>query len=1539
MSDRRSSHRPGKAPTLTARDPASLRTFLSRLEFFFKREKLPADDDETRVQWAGAGMEGDGEMQAWYDGSEGELIQMEWGAFKAAFLARALPHDFVWDLLAEVRANRQGTQSFATWATAMRTKQAEVGTTALPDLALVRELLFNMDAELRKLLRKSEVLRGTGLHEDELDALGLGRTPTPSIAITAAVTATTATEPAPVVVVSPSVNWLVFERVARDAWDIIAARREAVAAQVSASQRRTQPVVANTVTTSKAPTTASSAPRRTASSTAPHTANLLTLTEREHDYLRLNDGCFKCRRTGVFHGTKDCLTGFATTNVVVPAGWTVSAGIAARAARSAAAAATATAAAPAAPVIATPKPKLEATLHALNLEEEEFDEDVEWQSGSGTSGEDSSDECADLRFPTLPVTLVGSNQRLEANALADSGASSSFLTERLAEALGVRIHKLSKPREVTLAIKGRKTQQLLIKSYAMVPLVLSNGTWSPGLTFFKVAQLADSLDLVLGNPFLYKHRISIHLWPYPQLQCVQDDLKTTFDLLAPVFGPAPAPVVEPAAPTPESVQASVLARIEALDGELAEQAELAKMDRDFRTEFADLFPTILPDVGHINERADIRHHIRLADPALVHNQRGYPVPQKHKAAWRRLLDEHTAAGRIRPSSSPYAAPSFIIPKKDPTVAPRWVNDYRKLNSNTVKDRTPLPLPDEVLSHCAQARVWGKIDMTNSFFQTRMAEEDIEKTAVKTPWGLYEWVVMPMGLCNAPATHQRRVNEALGSLNGEICFVYLDDIIIFADSLQQHAQRLRQVLSALRAAGLYCSPKKTQLATTRCEFLGHVLSRNGLEADPAKIDKVRTWPTPRTVTQLRGFLGLVQYLRKFVLALAEHTAVLTPLVKKGVVDITGLWGREEQHHFEAIKEIVTSLPCLQPIDHSETADPIWVMTDASKVGLGGVLLQGADWMTASPIAYYSRQLIQAERHYPTHEQELLGVVACLKAWRMELLGVRFHVLTDHRSLEYFDTQPHMSKRQSRWMELLSDYDYDVKHIPGEKNTVADALSRYAFTATEPTTIIAGMSETTLSKGIVESIKAGYTADPFCVQVLKNLKSTPGFTLAEGLLRFDGRIVVPTDILLREALLHDAHDVLGHLGARKTYAAVSMSFYWPTLRRDATDYVRSCDGCQRHKSRTTKAAGQLHSLPVPQKPMTDISIDFVGPLPRSAGFDMLMTVSCRLSGYVRLIPCSSTDGARETADHLYDGWHRLFGMPRRIVSDRDKIFVSKFWRALYKRLGTRLQMSTSFHPQTDGKSERTNKTAVQILRGMVERQQTDWVKHLGAAEFALNSTVSDATLKTPFDLVLGYTPQLTAMEGERSDVEGVEDLIADREMQITEARDNLAAAKVRQAEQANAHRGKEPDWKVGDKVMVDSRDRRSRFKTGKGRSAKLFPRHDGPYEIIEASPEQSKYRLKLDEADKSFPVFHTSKLKAYIPNDPQIFPNREPARPEPVVIGGEEEWTIERIVDERKVGRGRRYLVRWAGYESSADTWEPTAGVKDTAALAEWEARES
>lgn len=320
------------------------------------------------------------------------------------------------------------------------------------------------------------------------------------------------------------------------------------------------------------------------------------------------------------------------------------------------------------------------------------------------------------------------------------------------------------------------------------------------------------------------------------------------------------------------------------------------------------------------------------------------------------------------------------------VLPQWVNDYRELNANTIPDNYPLPHVDNILANCAKGRIWAKIDMTNAFFQTRVHPEDVHLTAVTTPFGLYEWLVMPMGCRNAPAMHQRRMCTALCPFIGKICHVYLDDIVIWSSSIAEHLRNVEMILKALCEHSLFCSPKKTNLFCTTLQFLGHIISARGIEADPSKVEAVVKWPVPRTAMAVRSFLGLVRYMAAFLPKLAEQTVVLRPLTTKEAEKKFPEWGEKQQKAFKKIKRIILLNQCLTVIDHDNPgANEIFVTCDASEWGTGAVLTFGEKWETARGVTFDSMQYPVCQQNYPVHEKELLAIVRALTRWRTDLLA--------------------------------------------------------------------------------------------------------------------------------------------------------------------------------------------------------------------------------------------------------------------------------------------------------------------------------------------------------------------------------------------------------------------------------------------------------------------------------------------------------------------------------------------------------------------------
>src|SRR6202000_282528 len=370
----------------------------------------------------------------------------------------------------------------------------------------------------------------------------------------------------------------------------------------------------------------------------------------------------------------------------------------------------------------------------------------------------------------------------------------------------------------------------------------------------------------------------------------------------------------------------------------------------------------------------------------------------------------------------------------------------------------------------------------------------------------------------------------------------------------------------------------------------------------------------------------------------------------------------------------------------------------------------------------------------------------------LLGARFEVHTDHRTLTYFDTQKDLSRRQQRWAEYLSQYDYELRYIKGEENTVADALSRLPEEEDEldedweepedELTATASILNIKADPSGLDDIRTGYSEDPWCIRLREGKEKTLGVEERDGLLYVGNRLVIPRAGNIREQLYQAAHDALGHFGFDKSYASLRDAYFCPGMRDSLEHaYVPGCPKCQRNKSRTTAPAGPMHPLPIPEQRGDSVAIYFIGPLPKDGDFDCIVTMTDRLGGSdIRIEPTSTKITAEEFALLFFDKWYCENGLQLDIVSDRDKLFMSKFWKALNRLTGVKLKMSTSYHPETDGASERTNKTVNQILRYHVDRSQTGWAKSLPHVRFMIMNTINKSTGYSPFQLRMGRSPRI-------------------------------------------------------------------------------------------------------------------------------------------------------------------------------------------------------
>ena len=968
-----------------------------------------------------------------------------------------------------------------------------------------------------------------------------------------------------------------------------------------------------------------------------------------------------------------------------------------------------------------------------------------------------------------------------------------------------------------------------------------------------------------------------------------------------------------------------------------ESEEVATYARQVQQEFEDVFPETLP-VGLPPQR-NVDHRIIIEPGQHPPSRAPYRMSPTELKELKKQLDDLIAHEFIRPSQSPFGAPVLFVKKKDGSM--RLCVDYRGLNKITVKNKYPLPRVEDLIDQLQGARYFSKIDLRSGYHQIRIHENDVSKTAFRTRYGHFEFTVLPFGLTNAPATFMELMQQIFHSHLDQFVIVYLDDILVYSKTLEDHHRHLRVVLEVLRKHRLYAKRSKCCFYQSSVSFLGHVVSRQGVHMEQDKIKAIREWPTPNTVQELRSFLGLAGFYRRFIKNFSRICSPLTELLKK---DQKFVWSEQ---HTSAMGNLQQSIQQAPVLIHPDTNVPYTVVTDASGFAIGAALCQDQG-QGLQPIAYMSKKMLPAEKNYPVHEQELLAIVCALKEWRHYLHGTQFKVLTDHRSLQFLQTQPHLSARQTRWVEFLQQFDFVIEYQDGKSNVVADALSR------RPDHNILnanGVSTSDCHGDILQQIQRGYESDDdYRFMVKDPTKTLPqDFSVRGGFVYYKERLVVPAVETLRTKLLREAHDapISGHVGVAKTSELLQRRFYWPKMGDDVKKYIASCEQCQINKPGHQHPQGLLQSLPVPDYAWQQVSLDLITQLPTTTQkHDAIAVFVDKLTKMVHIVPTVTTVTAPQLATIFFNHVVRLHGVPESLISDRDPRFTSNFWRCLWKLLGTNLKMSTAYHPQTDGQTERANRTIEDMLRAYVNYQQNDWDQHLTAAEIACNNSQQTSSRFSPFFLNYGQHPNFPMNKTSavaKSDLAHNPDagLAVDIIQQnLSKAKANLEQARQRQTHFANEKRT-EQEFQVGQQVLLSTANLNIQ-----NRAPKLASKFIGPFKITERIG-QVAYKLNLPATFKIHPVFHVSRLRVY-KDGSEEFPSRPQAHPRPPAVIEEtehSEWEVESVVDHRMQGKGKNkrleYLVLWKGYPDYEKTWEKESNLVNAKKSVElyWKTKQS
>lgn len=794
-----------------------------------------------------------------------------------------------------------------------------------------------------------------------------------------------------------------------------------------------------------------------------------------------------------------------------------------------------------------------------------------------------------------------------------------------------------------------------------------------------------------------------------------------------------------------------------------------------------------------------------------------------------------------------------------------------------------------------------------------------------------------------------MNHNFRDMLDDFVICYLDDILVFSDTPVDHEQHVKRVLQRLRDIGLYAKASKCEFHTKSVEFLGFIISDKGIGMDKKKVQTILDWPKPCNLHDVRSFLGFCNFYRRFI---KGYSTVANPLIRLTRNDVPFTWTNIEQEAFEALKSKFTLAGFTT---HYDPELPLVLETDTSDYAIAGVLSHEVDGILV-PVAFFSRKLSPAELNYEIHDKEMLAIVACFKEWRHYLEGAshKVTVYTDHRSLEYFTTSKQLNRRQARWSEFLSEFDFVIVYRPGVKGTKPDTLTRrpdyhpqdkgssLSTTANPqnfkpllgPQQYLATSTNINMTSDIVLRLKNLMEKDPAREFYYEEAQrpSNQTFTYDEnGLVMHTNRWVVPNDNELRLQLVKEVHDhpTAGHPGQRKTLQLLQRNYWWPHMKGWINNYIDTCHECKRAKARRHSPYGFLKPLPVPPYPWSSVSMDLIEGLPKSNGFDCILVIVDRLTKMAIFIPTTKSLTAEDLAWLYVKHVFSKHGVPQTIVSDRGKEFDSRFFKAFTNLLGIDLTMSTTYHPETDGQTERVNQSLEQYLRLYTNYKQDDWYYMLPVAEFTYNNTPHSATTVSPFFANKGYHPRshFTPRDVDhhspqaKIQVDGLSDL-------HNHLREQMQVAAETAKHFYDKHRSQSPDYKVGQKVWLDARNIDT-----KRPMKKLDHKYFGPFKILKKlSPEA--YRLDLPASMRALVNSFNVKLLEPYAHDEHInnpIPNRRQPPPPPIEIDREVEYEVQEILDHKKDQRYKdpnRYLNRWLGYDQDEDQWVGTEALENS-----------
>lgn len=755
-----------------------------------------------------------------------------------------------------------------------------------------------------------------------------------------------------------------------------------------------------------------------------------------------------------------------------------------------------------------------------------------------------------------------------------------------------------------------------------------------------------------------------------------------------------------------------------------QQAELDSIKQQF----------LCSEKNGLGKTSVMQHNIDVGSATPV-KQRHHHVSPAIQSILYEEVDSMLKRGIIEESRSAWSSPVLIVKKSDGKK--RFCIDCRAVNKLTIKDAYPMPIIEGILASLQETVFISSIDLKEAFWQVELEPESRDKTAFTIPGRpLYQFVRMPFGLCNAPQTLCRLMDKVIPADLRQFIFVYMDDLLVVSKTFEDHMFRLRAVARCLKEANLTINVRKSKFCMREIKYLGHIVGRGCIKPDPNKVNAITEYPIPRTVRQVRSFLGMCGWYHRYISGFADIAAPMTDLTKK---HSRYEWTSEAQVAFDELKRRLTTAPVLS---HPDFSKPFVIQCDASKNGVGGVLYQLDEDGGEHPIAYMSKKLNAAQRNYCVTEQECLAAILSLKKFRGYVEGMNFTIVTDHASLKWLMSQKDLTGRLARWSLSLQAFDFTIEHRKGSANVVPDALSRVFVEEIDAVSDPANLP--------LDFENAAYDEPTYVAtraRILSEANRFPDLQVRgrQVFIRTQFRRGPLTDSpgwklwvpqSLTENTIKQAHNppMASHPGVGKTLEKLRRSYYWPRMSLQVAEFVGGCQICKETKAPNTTLRTTMGKQVQVERPWQRLYIDMLGPYPRStSGNTTILIILDQYSKFVLLKPLRKSSAVDIVRFLECDVFH-VFGVPESVWSDNGVQFLSKEFRSLTERYGVSHIRTATHSPQSNA-SERVNRSILAAIRSYIDQNQQTWDAEISAIASALRNNVHESTGFSPHYLVFG------------------------------------------------------------------------------------------------------------------------------------------------------------------------------------------------------------